>query len=117
MNQEKVNFQNVDKVKNQIEKETQKSDNEYEKLNSVIDVQVAEKIKYDPKIQTGIVEKVDTEWAKKIFDYWEWKRTHFEFWEKYLENQGFWKKLKSDNKYNESKAAEVFASCCERFRS
>ncbi|HEY0459558.1 MAG TPA: hypothetical protein VGC97_10505, partial [Pyrinomonadaceae bacterium] len=96
--EEKVRYQKEDKVQNKIKADEEKSGADGEVLNSRVKTTAAEEIKSSEKIQQEIVQKVNDEWAKKIFDYWEWKRTHFGFWEEYLEKAEFWKNLKADNK-------------------
>ena len=97
--EEKIWFQKVDKVKNKIMAEAEKSsgDGNYEPLNVIGDAAAKKEIKNSEEIQQEIIKKVNDEWAKKAFVYWEWKRTHFGFWEKYLETSVFWRNLKTEN--------------------
>ncbi|HVE58944.1 MAG TPA: hypothetical protein VNB22_19125 [Pyrinomonadaceae bacterium] len=96
--EEKIHYQKVDKVKNKIKGEVEKSSGVDELSDAVAETVAAEEIKNDAAIQQEIAQKVIDEWAKKIFDYWEWKRTHFKFWEDYLQSQDFWNKLEGENK-------------------
>ena len=96
--EEKVRFQREDKVENKIKKAVEEEVGDYQPPDATVKTAVAEKIKDSKEIQQEIAQKVNSEWAKKVFDYWEWKRTHFGFWEKYLEKAEFWENLKGENK-------------------
>lgn len=96
--EDKVKNKAAEKYEKVVAAEFKKNANEQLNLNSVLDNQVAQKINTSDEVKEDIIEQVNQEWAKKVFDYWEWKRTNFKFWEDYLKDQTFWQKLQPEKK-------------------